>query len=307
MKILVTGGAGFIGSHLVDRYIEFGHEVVVLDDLSTGFKENANQNAEYVIMNLSDPQLEEIISDIKPDLINHHAGQSNVRLSVEQPCMDIETNLTNTVRLLRAAGIAKVKKFIFASSGGAAYGNTLLKPIPETYYCRPISPYGINKLAAELYVSMYGGFYGFQWTILRYANVYGPRQNALSESGIIPILMDRISKGKRPIVYGDGEQVRDYVHVEDVVEANMLFMRLDAMPNDIFNIGTGDGTSLNYILNLMMKSYHGSISPIYEPAKEGDLGWNVLCNEKLKKHGWIPKIKLEEGIESLIMQKPFGK
>lgn len=300
MRILVTGGAGFIGSHLVDRYVDMGHEVIVLDDLSTGSKDYRNPNAEYVMISLSDPQLEEILCDRKPDLINHHAAQANVRLSIKQPCIDIETNVTNTVRLLRAAGSAKVKKIIFASSGGAIYGNTPRKAISESCYCKPISPYGINKFTAEQYVRMYSDIYGYQWTTLRYSNVYGPRQNPLGESGIISIILDHMSRGERPVVFGDGEQVRDYIHVDDVVEANMLFLQLDRISNAVFNVGTQRGTSLNDLIKIILGANHSSTSPQYVPAKDGDLRWNVLCIEKLGKLGWKPKIILDNGIEKLL-------
>ncbi|SCW72595.1 UDP-glucose 4-epimerase [Paenibacillus tianmuensis] len=303
MKILVTGGAGFIGSHLVDQYIDHGHEVIVLDDLSTGHKEYRNHKAEYVIVSLSDPRLEDIICEMKPDLVNHHAAQANVRLSVNQPCMDIETNVTNTVRLLRAAGSAKVKKIIFASTGGAIYGNTPRKAISEAYSCKPISPYGINKFAAEQYVRLYADLYGYQWTILRYSNVYGPRQNPHGESGIISIVMEQLRRGERPVIFGDGEQVRDYIHVDDIVAANLLFLQPDNMANDIFNVGTQCGTSLNELLKIMMKAARRSVPPVYVSAKEGDLSWNVLCNKKLKKLGWSPKITLDRGVEKLFQNE----
>ncbi|MCM3269662.1 NAD-dependent epimerase/dehydratase family protein [Paenibacillus elgii] len=303
MKILVTGGAGFIGSHLVDRYVDNGHEVIVLDDLSTGNKDYRNPNAEYILLSLSDPRLEAILCDMRPDLINHHAAQANVRVSVKQPYMDIEMNVTNTVRLLRAAASAKVKKIIFASSGGAIYGDKPRKAISEFYSCKPISPYGINKLAAEQYVRMYSDICGYQWIILRYSNVYGPRQNPLGESGIVSIIMDQLRRGERPVIFGDGEQVRDYIHVDDIVEANMLFLQPDRIVNEIFNVGTQCGTSLNDLLQIMMEAAHSSIHPEYVSAKEGDLRWNVLCNKKLKKLGWSPKITLDMGVEKLFQNE----
>jgi len=301
LKIIVTGGAGFIGSHLVDRYIDNGHQVIVLDDMSTGRIENKNEHAEYVIMSLTDPRLEEIMNDIKPDLISHHAAQANVRMSVQHPYMDIETNVTNTVRLLRAAGDAKVKKIIFASSGGAIYGNTPRKAISESDCCKPISPYGINKYTAEQYVRAYADIYGYEWAILRYANVYGPRQNPNGESGIISIIVDQMRKGERPIIFGDGQQVRDYIHVDNIVEANMLFLQLDTIKNDIFNVGTQRGTSLNELIQIIADAAHCPISPRYVSAKKGDLEWNVLCNERLRNLGWTPEITLDQGVKELLL------
>lgn len=301
MKILVTGGSGFIGSHLVDRYINLGHEVIVIDDLSTGSREHINTKAKYIITSLSNPQLNQIIRDIKPDIINHNAAQCNVRFSVDHPSIDIEKNIVNTIRLLNAAGNAQVSKIIFASTGGAVYGDTSQIAITETTQCLPRSPYGINKLAAENYIRMYAQVYGYEWLILRYSNVYGPRQNPRGESGIISIMIDRIRRGKKPVLFGNGEQVRDFIHIEDVIDANMLLHKFDLITNDILNVGTQRGTSINNLVNIMSGILHQTIIPEYVPAKKGDLLWNVLCNEKLTKLGWVPKISLEEGIEELLI------
>lgn len=299
MKILVTGGAGFIGSHLVDKYIELGHEVFVLDDLSTGSEQFINPRAKFINMSLSDLRLEELIKDIRPNLINHHAAQANVRVSLKHPMFDMETNLVNTTRLFYAAGVAGVKKIIFASSGGAVYGNSSKKAISERCSEKPISPYGINKLAAEHFLRMIGNLYKFNWTILRYSNVYGPRKNPHQGSGIISIIIEKVRTGKNPIFFGDGEQIRDYIHVDDVVEANMLFSNYEIVANQVFNVGSGRGITLNQLLKIINVILHKSIPPIYAPANEGDLVRNVLNIEKLKKIGWIPKVTLEKGIEKL--------
>lgn len=299
MKIIVTGGAGFIGSHLVDRYIELGHEVVVMDNFSTGFSKNIHPKARVVEMDLSDTALEELVVSEKPDLINHHAAQINVRTSVDQPLFDLDINQRNTVRLLEAAKKAQVKKFIFASSGGTVYGETEHQPIPEPYSGTPLSPYGINKLASEHYLSFYSGQSGMRWTILRYANVYGPRQNIYGEAGVIAIFLDRVKRGLPPIIYGDGEQVRDYIHVEDIVSANMMFSHIDSEVG-IYNVGTGKGTTLNRLVAFISEIIPEALPPVYEQERPGDLRWNILCVDKLRALGWQPLVNMKEGIAKLI-------
>lgn len=299
MKIIVTGGAGFIGSHLVDRYISLGHEVVVLDNLSTGYKKNIHPKAQFIEMDLSDPALETCIMDVRPDVINHHAAQINVRTSVDRPLYDLEINQLNTVRLLEAAKKAEVKKFIFASSGGTVYGETEHFPIPEHYCGIPRSPYGINKLASEHYLLFYAGQSRMDWTILRYANVYGPRQNIYGEAGVIAIFLDRVKRGLPPVIYGDGEQVRDYIHVDDIVSANMLFSNLERKAG-IYNVGTGKGTTLKSLVQAISSVIPGASPPEYGQERPGDLRWNILCVDKLKSVGWKPQVSLVEGIVKLV-------
>ncbi|WP_264739391.1 NAD-dependent epimerase/dehydratase family protein [Cytobacillus firmus] len=299
MKILVTGGLGFIGSHLVDRYVDLGYEVIILDNLSTGTLANLNPNARFVSMSLLDKEVADLVYGEKPDIINHQAAQVNVRNSVANPLYDLETNLQGTVRLLEAAGKAEVKRFIFSSSGGTVYGKTPSRAIPESYKTIPISPYGINKLASEFYIRFYAELYGFQAVILRYSNVYGLRQNPLSESGVISIFINRLQNQLQPIIYGDGEQIRDYIHVSDVVNANIMFSQLDSTLQGTFNVGTGKGTSLNKLLTFFYEFYPYGIDPVYKKAKEGDLFYNVLSIDKLASLGWSPKLSLEEGIKEL--------
>ncbi|MEW9672188.1 NAD-dependent epimerase/dehydratase family protein [Ammoniphilus sp. 3BR4] len=299
MRILVTGGAGFIGSHLVDRYVTLGCEVIAVDNLSTGDRKNVHPKARFIQMDLSDHRLEELILEEKPDLINHHAAQVNVRTSVNEPITDLEINLRDTIRLLDASGKAGIKKFIFASSGGAIYGACKAPPT-ETATANPISPYGINKWAAERYVAFFAQSHGFDWTILRYANVYGPRQVPHSESGVIAIFIDRLLKGVAPTIYGNGEQIRDYIHVHDVVEANMRFSRLNQSVNEVFNVGTGRGTSLNELVSTINQSLSQPIAAVYTHPKFGDLDWSILCIEKIKKWGWAPRIDLEDGLKDLL-------
>lgn len=299
LKVLVTGGLGFIGSHLVDRYVDLGHEVLILDNLSTGTLANLNQKARFVPISLLDNKLSEWVLFEKPDIISHHAAQVSVRNSVSDPMHDVEMNLLSTIRLLQAAGLAGVKKFIFSSSGGTVYGETENLEIPETYHGKPISPYGINKLAAEFYIHFYAKQYGFQSVILRYSNVYGLRQNPHSESGVVSIFIDRIQNGLEPVVYGDGEQVRDYIHVNDVVNANMMLSQLDSPLHEIYNVGTGKGTSVNKLLTFFDQLYPDAKPPVYKNAKAGDLYYNVLSINKLISLGWSPRLSLEEGLKQL--------
>ena len=305
MNIVVTGGAGFIGSHLVDNYIKNGHKVTVIDDLSNGCKDWVHPKAGLLTIKLTDPYLDQLIFDIKPDLINHHAAHIDVRKSVQDPMVDLEANLLGTIHLLKAIGRSGVKRIIFSSTGGAIYGECLGAPIPETHSLNPISPYGINKLTAEFYINYYAKMYGFQWIILRYANVYGPRQGARGEGGVISIFIDRLNKGLKPIIFGDGEQVRDFIHVQDIVDANMLFSRFDGISNDTFNVGTGVGTSLNDLLKILSNFTPHYKLPIYEEAKPGDIQRSILSIDKLKSLGWSPKIPLEKGLcwQNTLMQK----
>ncbi|WP_134704959.1 NAD-dependent epimerase/dehydratase family protein [Ammoniphilus sp. YIM 78166] len=298
MKILVTGGAGFIGSHLVDRYVGLGCEVIAVDNLSTGDRKNVHPQARFVHLGLSDQRLEKLILEEKPDLINHHAAQVNVRTSVSEPITDLEINLRDTIRLLDASGKAGIKKFIFASSGGAVYGECT-DPPTEAAAPNPISPYGINKWAAERYVAFYAQSYGFDWTILRYANVYGPRQVPHSESGVIAIFIDHLLKGIPPTIYGNGEQIRDFIHVHDVVEANMRFSRLNESINDVFNVGTGRGTSLNELVSILNRTLYQPIPAVYTRPKFGDLVRSILSIGKIEKWGWTPRIDLEDGLKEL--------
>lgn len=299
MKVLVTGGLGFIGSHIVDQYINHGYEVVILDNLSTGSLSNLNPDARHFSMSLLDDTLADCLQKEKPDIINHQAAQVNVRTSVANPIYDVETNLIGTIRLLQTASRVGIKKFIFASSGGTVYGQTPKIALPETFNTNPVSPYGINKLASEFYVDFYAKLYGFQSFILRYSNVYGLRQNPLSESGVLSIFKNRIRNGLSPVVFGDGEQIRDYIHVSDVVAANILVSQLESPEHEIFNVGTGKGTSLNELLTLFYQVYPDAKPPVYSNAKAGDLDFNVLSVNKLTSLGWSPQISLKEGINQL--------
>jgi UDP-glucose 4-epimerase len=297
MKILVTGGAGFIGSNVVDAYVDAGHEVAIIDNLSTGKKENLSPNAKFYEIDLRDKNLVSVISEFSPDIINHHAAQIDVRKSVEDPIFNAEVNELGTLNLLDAAIKCKVRKIIFSSTGGAIYGEVERKSgADENHPQEPISPYAITKRSAEMYLQAYKVNHGLTYTILRYGNVYGPRQDPLGEAGVIAIFCGKMLKGDPPTIFGDGNQLRDYCYVGDVADANLLV--LDKGDNQIFNIGTGKGTSVNDLfLNLKaVMKFEGDAK--YAPARTGELFRSVLNCKKIKKElGWKPKTSIKKGLK----------
>ncbi len=225
MKVLVTGGAGFIGSHIVDKLIEEGYEVIVVDDLSSGKEKNINKKAKFYRLNIQDSGLESVFQKEEPDYVNHHAAQIDVRRSVSYPILDAKINVLGTINLLQNCLKYKTRKVIFASSGGAIYGEQQVFPAPENHPLRPISPYGITKLVAEHYLYYYKTIYELDYMSLRYANVYGPRQDPFGEAGVIAIFIKKMLNEEQAIINGDGEQTRDFVYVEDVARANLLAMK----------------------------------------------------------------------------------
>ncbi len=300
MKILVTGGAGFIGSHIVDRYIELGHDVTVIDNLSTGKKDNINPEADkfYTPINNIGGGLDQIISQGKFDVINHHAAQTSVIASMKDFSFDAEINILGTLNLLKIAIKHKVKKFIFASSGGAIYGLADV-PTNENSYPFPRSPYGISKLAIELYLSIFQEHYGLNYTSLRYSNVYGPRQRYDGEAGVIAIFTNAMLNGQSPTIFGDGFHERDYIYVDDVVEANIK--ALTKGDNEAINIGTGITTTTQELFNFIKKATGFNGIPVYGAKRPGDIWKSGLDISKAKEIlGWEPKIKLEEGISQTV-------
>lgn len=297
MKILVTGGAGFIASHITDAFVNEGHQVVVLDDLSSGFEKNINPKAKFVKGNICDQELvERLFSEEKFDLVNHHAAQMDVRRSVKDPAFDANTNIIGTINLLQNAIKYKVKKFMFASTGGAVYGEQAYFPADENHPTQPRSPYGISKLAVEKYLYFYNAEYGLNYTILRYANIYGPRQNPFGEAGVVAIFTTRLLKGEQPIINGSGEQTRDYVFVGDVVKANLLTLNDSA--NDIYNVGTGIETNVNQLFHKLNDIIGAGKVEKHGPAAPGEQMRSVITSEKLfKKFNWKPSTTLDEGLK----------
>ena len=243
MKILITGGAGFIASHIQDAYISLGHEVAVMDNLVTGNKKNLNPKAKFYELDITSPGVLEIFQTFKPDLVSHHAAQMDVRKSVSDPTYDAQVNVLGFINLLEAARKVGTKKFVFSSTGGAIYGEQEYFPADEKHPKNPASPYGLTKFVGEEYLKLYERLYGIQHTILRYANIYGPRQNPHGEAGVVAIFCQKLLKGESPIINGDGKQTRDYVFVEDVVRANVAV--LDEKITGVFNVGTGIESDVN--------------------------------------------------------------
>jgi len=295
-KILVTGGAGFIGSHLVDRLIKLGHKVVVIDNLSTGKKENLNKESIFYEADIQGPELGEVFAKEKPEIIFHLAGQINIRRSVKDPIKDAKINILGTLNLLENSRKQNVEKFIFSSTGGAIYGDTNIIPTPENHLLQPVSPYGVGKLAVEKYLYFYRRVYGLSFVSLRYANIYGPRQNPEGEAGVVAIFCNKISKGEQPIINGDGKQTRDFVYVEDAVEANILSLRKGVEGS--FNIGSGKETSINTIFEEIKRALNSDFEKTYGPAKTAEQRRSCLDFSKAKAElNWEPKIGLRQGIE----------
>jgi len=296
MKILVTGGAGFIASQIADAYLREGHEVYVLDNLSTGFLKNVNPNAHFIKSDISSPSLVELFEKVKFDVVNHHAAQIDVRKSVNDPIFDANTNILGTINLLQACIKTGVKKFMFASTGGAVYGEQEYFPADEKHPTNPVSPYGITKLSIEKYLYFYKNEYGLKHTILRYANVYGPRQNPFGEAGVVAIFANKLLRNENPTINGDGEQTRDYVFVEDVVKANVTTLRDEN--SDIFNVGTSIETSVNELFASINLIAGGKAEEKHGPAPKGEQARSVITSEKLfSKFNWKPSIKIDEGLK----------
>lgn len=299
MRILVTGGAGFIGSHIVDAYINQGHEVVIIDDLSSGREANLNPKAEFFQLQIQDRKVTEIFGRFKFDLVNHHAAQMDVRKSVADPVFDASVNVLGTLNLLENCVKHRVRKFIFASTGGAVYGEQEAFPADETHPTWPLSPYGITKLTCEKYLFYYQQVYNLPHVILRYANVYGPRQNPHGEAGVVAIFIEKLLGGSHPVINGDGKQTRDYVFVEDLVRANLMATAFSR--TDVFNIGTSKETDVNTIFRLL-KELTGSDSPEQRgPAKKGEQLRSCLTFSKIEKTlGWKPEVELKTGLQRTV-------
>jgi UDP-glucose 4-epimerase len=299
MRILVTGGAGFIGSHLVDRLIEEGHEVSIVDDLSTGKKKNLNPKAEFYKLDILSPKVERVFTKQRPEAVFHLAAQMDVRRSVKDPIFDGQVNILGTVNLLEQAVKIGTKRVIFASSGGAIYGEQERFPATEEHPTHPISPYGISKLAAEHYLYYYGKTYGLQWSSLRFGNVYGPRQDPFGEAGVVAIFTLKLLQNEQPVINGTGKQTRDYIAVDDVVEANMAV--LNSGVNDTFNVGTGRETSVNQLFHLLAEAVGSPIKERYGPERRGEQLRSCLDAAKLSRASeWEPRLSLADGLKRTV-------
>ncbi|NLS75979.1 MAG: NAD-dependent epimerase/dehydratase family protein, partial [Chloroflexi bacterium] len=289
MKILVTGGAGFIGSHVVDRFIAEGHDVVVVDNLSTGRRANLNPKATFYEMDLRSPQLAEVFERERPEAIDHHAAQAEVRRSVADPVFDAEVNILGSLNLLQNAAKYGVRKAIYISSGGAIYGEPEYMPCDEKHPVRPMSPYGVTKHTVEHYLYLYKQLHGLDYTVLRYANVYGPRQDPNGEAGVVAIFVGQMLNGGKPIIYGDGRQERDFVYVADCARANAL--ALTRGEGEAFNIGSGVPLSVNGLFELLKQITGYAGEARYGSAKAGDILRIYLDASKAKRElGWEPTV-----------------
>jgi UDP-glucose 4-epimerase len=299
MNILVTGGAGFIGSNNVDAFIAAGHTVTIVDDFSSGKKENANPKAKVYAMDIQDPAVENIFRDEKIEVMCHHAAQMDVRKSVADPKFDASVNVLGFLNLMEQGRKHGLKKVTFSSTGGAIYGEQDYFPADEQHPNRPLSPYGITKLVTEKYLFFYKEIYGIEHVILRYANIYGPRQNPHGEAGVIAIFTQKMLKGEQPVINGDGKQTRDYVFVGDVVQANLL--ALNHQRSDIFNIGTGIETDVNQLFTHIKQLTGSTCEEKHIPAKAGEQMRSVISSKKITDAlGWKPTVSLEEGLKRTV-------
>ncbi len=299
MNILITGGAGFIGSHVGDECIRAGHKVIILDDLSSGVIENVHPDAVFHRIDIRDGSVGEILAREKVDVIIHHAAQMNVRTSVEDPAFDASVNILGSINLMEAGRKAGVRKFIFASTGGAIYGEQEYFPADEDHPTKPASPYGISKLAVEHYLRVYHETYGIVFINLRYANVYGPRQSPHGEAGVVAIFASKLLAGVQPVVNGDGKQTRDYIYIDDVVTANLSALHHPAC--DVFNVGTGMETDVNAIYEHLRRLTSSPIAAVHGPPKAGEQLRSVLDSTHLRRSfDWSPSVSLEEGLRRTV-------
>lgn len=299
MKILITGGAGFIASHVADECVAQGHAVTIVDDLSTGVMENVNPKAAFRRADIRDAAISELFRHDPFDVVIHHAAQMDVRKSVDDPAFDASVNIIGTLNLLENSIRTGVKKFIFASTGGAIYGEQDYFPADEAHPQRPLSPYGISKLAVEKYLFYYGEVHGLRSISLRYANIYGPRQNPHGEAGVVAIFATKMLEGGQPVVNGEGLQTRDYVYVADVVRANMFALGHDAP--GVFNVGTGVETDVNTVFRTLRELTGSSCREEHGPAKKGEQMRSVIDSGLLRRtFGWSPGTAVADGLRTTV-------
>lgn len=298
MRVLVTGGAGFIGSHIVDALLKAGHEVLVVDNLSSGKKENLPPEVPFYQMDITDPGIAGIFEAARPQAVIHQAAQVAVPVSLRDPVFDARVNIIGTLNLLEAARRVKVGKMVFASSA-AVYGNPNYLPVDEDHDLRPLSGYGISKHTVERYLEAYQELYGLSWTALRYANVYGPRQDAQGEGGVVAVFIDKLLHNQRPQIFGDGEQTRDFVYVKDVAAANVA--ALSAGDNQILNISTGKASTVNELYSLLKQTIGSALEPEYAPPRPGDIVHSYLDNSKaVARLNWQPQYELARGLKETV-------
>ena len=300
-RVLVTGGAGFIGSHVADAYLAAGDSVWVVDNLSSGRRENLPAKADFVELDIRSEDIRNLFREVRPDVVNHHAAQIDVRVSVLDPGKDASINLQGLLNLTEAAIEVGTRRFVYVSSGGVVYGEPEQIPTPESAPKLPMSPYGVTKLTGEHYLYYYRKVRGLEYVALRYSNVFGPRQDPHGEAGVVAIFCNRLLSGERLTIFGDGEQTRDYVFVRDVVAANMLASNapmqdgvgLDARA---FNVGTGVATSVNLLADTLERVAGRAPGRDHKPERPGEVRQSVLDARVLRSRGWAPAFSLEEGL-----------
>lgn len=299
MKVLLTGGAGFIGSHVADAYLQAGHQVVVLDNLSSGNLKNLPGKVKLYLADIGSPEVEKIFRIEEPEIVNHHAAQISVTVSARDPLVDARVNALGLLNLLEAARLHPVKKIIFSSTGGAIYGEAELMPTPEDYPPQPLSPYGIHKWLGEQYLRFYSHQYRLPYTVLRYANVYGPRQNAEGEAGVVAIFVNQLIRGETPTIFAYPEEkdgmTRDYVYVQDVARANLL--AAEKGTGEVINVGTGVSTATGALYREICTFFKNPPEAKRDKARPGDLRQSRLDVGKAKRVlGWQPSVDLHEGL-----------
>jgi UDP-glucose 4-epimerase len=305
-RVLVTGGAGFIGSHIAEAYLREGWEVVVLDDLSRGQERNVPKGARFVRADIRSPDARQTVASGRFDVVNHHAAQIDVRVSVDQPAFDSQINVVGLVNLLEGAGEGGVRRFIFASSGGVVYGDPETIPTPETAPKLPISPYGVSKLSGEYYLRAIGALRGFEGIAMRYANVFGPRQDPKSEAGVVSIFVSRLLERQPLTVFGDGKQTRDYVYVKDVARANVLAstapsISATSLDAPAFNIATSKQRSVLELAASIGDVMREKPTLQFAPPRAGELLRSALDVSKAKKVlGWMPQYVFDDGLRELV-------
>ena len=297
----MTGGAGFIGSHVADAYLARGDRVWVVDDLSSGVRENIGPEVEFIEADIADPALRDLFREVRFDLVSQHAAQIDVRVSVVDPARDAGVNVLGLLNVLEGARETGTKRIIYVSSGGVVYGEPDRIPTPESAPKLPLSPYGVTKLCGEHYLHYYREVHGLEYVALRYANVYGPRQDPHGEAGVVAIFCDRLQSGEELTIFGDGEQTRDYVYVKDVVSANlrasdMTLSRGPGLDSVAFNVGTGTGTSVNRLADVLESIAHDHPGRIYRGERPGEVRHSALDVSRFAEQGWAPRHALKNGL-----------